>query len=46
MPVVARLVGNGFDAACTVLGEEGIKVVTDLDAAVTRVREHLREAGA
>ena len=44
VPVVARLVGNGFEAARAVLAEAGIPVVTDLDAAVARVRQHLEGA--
>lgn len=46
-PVVARLVGNAIEAARAVLGDAGIEVVTELDAAVTRVRSHLAgNAGA
>lgn len=40
-PVVARLVGNGIDTARSVLEAAGIAVVTELDAAVARVRAHL-----
>ncbi len=42
VPVVARLVGNGMDTARTVLAEAGITLHTDLDAALTEVRAHLR----
>ena len=41
VPVVARLVGNGLDAARVVLAEAGIALHTDLDAAVADVRRHL-----
>jgi succinyl-CoA synthetase beta subunit len=41
VPVVARLIGNGIEAARTVLGAAGIDVVTDLGIAVGRVRAHL-----
>jgi succinyl-CoA synthetase beta subunit len=41
VPVVARLVGNGLDAAKVVLAEAGIALHTDLDAAVDDVRRHL-----
>lgn len=41
VPIVARLVGNGFDAARAVLGQNGIPVATDLDDALARVRAHL-----
>lgn len=44
VPVVARLVGNGVEAARTLLAEAGIPVVTELDLAVAQVRAHL--AGA
>jgi len=40
-PVVARLVGNGFEAARAALAEGDIPVVTDLEVAVSRVREKL-----
>ncbi len=42
VPVVARLVGNGIEAAQQVLGAVGIPVVTGLDAAVARVCDCLR----
>ena len=41
VPVIARLVGNGYEAARAALGEAGIPVVTDLDLAVAHVRESL-----
>ncbi|MEK7875723.1 MAG: ATP-grasp domain-containing protein [Pseudomonadota bacterium] len=41
VPVVARLVGNGIEAAQQALGAARIPVVTELDAAVARVRECL-----
>lgn len=41
VPVVARLIGNAIEVARTVLGDAGIDVVTELGAAVTRVRSHL-----
>jgi succinyl-CoA synthetase beta subunit len=44
VPVVARLVGNGIAAAREVLGEAGIALHTDLDAALTHVRKHLNAA--
>jgi succinyl-CoA synthetase beta subunit len=43
-PLVARLVGNGIDAARPLLAEAKIPVVTELDVAVARVRTHLGEA--
>jgi succinyl-CoA synthetase beta subunit len=46
VPVVARLVGNGIEAARTVLGAAGIDVVTDLGVAVGRVRAHLGTSAA
>ncbi len=42
VPVVARLVGNGMEAARTVLGEAGITLHSDLDAALLEVRSHLK----
>jgi succinyl-CoA synthetase beta subunit len=44
VPVVARLVGNGIAAAREVLGEAGIALHTDLDAALADVRKHLNAA--
>ena len=44
IPVVARLVGNGVEAARTELADAGIPVMTDLGAAVSKVRAHLRGA--
>jgi len=41
VPVVARLVGNGMEAARTVLAEAGITLHNDLDAALAEVRTHL-----
>jgi len=41
IPVVARLVGNGLPAARSVLGESGITLHTDLDAALAEVRKRL-----
>ena len=41
VPVVARLVGNGMDAARGVLAEAGITLHADLDEALTEVRRHL-----
>lgn len=41
-PVVARLVGNGLPEARKVLAEAGIALHTDLDAALTVVRAHLK----
>ena len=41
MPVVARLVGNGMEAARVVLAEAGITLHSDLDAALAEVRTHL-----
>ena len=41
VPVVARLVGNGMDAARGVLAEAGITLHADLDDALTEVRRHL-----
>jgi succinyl-CoA synthetase beta subunit len=38
VPVVARLVGNGLPAAAPVLDAAGIRLHTDLDAAVQEVR--------
>jgi hypothetical protein len=38
VPVVARLVGNGLPAAAPVLEAAGIRLHTDLDAAVQEVR--------
>ena len=46
VPVVARLIGNGIDTARQVLGDAGIAVVTELDAAVARVKQHLAEQRA
>jgi succinyl-CoA synthetase beta subunit len=43
VPVVARLVGPGLDAAREQLAARGIEVETDLDRAVARVRERLGE---
>jgi succinyl-CoA synthetase beta subunit len=40
-PIVARLVGNGLPAARAVLAQAGVKLHTDLDAAITEVRAHL-----
>lgn len=42
LPVVARLIGNGLEAAQQVLGPAGITVVTGLDQAVARVCDCLR----
>ena len=44
VPVVARLVGNGIDAARAVLSDAGIALHTDLDAALADVRKHLDAA--
>ncbi len=41
VPVVARLVGNGMEAARTVLAKAGITLHSDLDAALLEVRTHL-----
>ncbi len=41
VPVVARLVGNGLPAARETLATAGIKLHTDLDAALAEVRQHL-----
>ena len=41
-PVVARLIGNGIEAAQRALGAARIPVTTELDAAMARVRECLR----
>jgi succinyl-CoA synthetase beta subunit len=41
VPVVARLVGNGIDAARVVLSDAGIALHTDLDAALADVRSHI-----
>lgn len=41
VPVVARLVGNGMEAARGVLAEAGITLHSDLDAALAEVRKHL-----
>ena len=41
VPVVARLVGNGMEAARVVLAEAGITLHSDLDAALVEVRTHL-----
>lgn len=41
VPVVARLVGNGMEAARGVLKDAGIALHSDLDAALAEVREHL-----
>lgn len=41
VPVVARLVGNGMEAARTALAEAGITLHSDLDAALLEVRAHL-----
>ena len=43
VPVVARLVGNGLPAARESLAGAGIALHTDLDAALTAVREHLKK---
>ena len=43
VPVVARLVGNGLPAAREVLAQAGIALHTDLDEALTSVREHLNK---
>lgn len=43
VPVVARLIGNGIETAQQVLGDAGIAVVTELDAAVAKVNQHLAE---
>ena len=42
VPVVARLVGNGLPAARETLAAAGIKLHTDLDAALAEVRQHLK----
>jgi succinyl-CoA synthetase beta subunit len=44
VPVVARLVGNGFAAATDVLAQASIALHTDLDAALADVRSHLLRA--
>jgi succinyl-CoA synthetase beta subunit len=44
IPVVARLVGNGIEAARRELADAGIPVTEDLGAAVAKVRVHLRGA--
>ena len=44
VPVVARLVGNGMEAARGVLAEAGITLHNDLDAALVEVRGHLQAA--
>lgn len=44
VPVVARLVGNGMEAAREVLAEAGITLHNDLDAALVEVRGHLQAA--
>jgi len=41
VPVVARLIGNGIEAAQQALGAARISVTTELDAAVARVRDCL-----
>jgi succinyl-CoA synthetase beta subunit len=41
VPVVARLVGNGMEAARGVLAQAGITLHSDLDAALSEVRKHL-----
>ena len=41
VPVVARLVGNGLEAARPLLAARGIPVVADLEAALVHVRRHL-----
>ena len=41
VPVVARLIGNGLEAAQRTLGDAGIAVVTELDVAIARVRDRL-----
>lgn len=46
VPVVARLVGNGLPAAEPVLAAGGIRLHTDLDAAVGEVKAVLKRAGA
>jgi len=43
-PIVARLVGNGIEAARKELAGAGIPVTEDLGAAVAKVRAHLRGA--
>ena len=45
VPVVARLVGNGMDAAREVLAEAGITLHADLDEALKEVRHHLAAGG-
>lgn len=44
VPVVARLVGNGMEAARGVLAEAGITLHSDLDEALVEVRKHLQGA--
>jgi succinyl-CoA synthetase beta subunit len=44
VPVVARLVGNGFPAARETLDAAGIAPYTDLDDALLAVRAHLRNS--
>lgn len=44
VPVVARLVGNGMEAAREVLADAGITLHNDLDAALVEVRGHLQAA--
>jgi succinyl-CoA synthetase beta subunit len=44
VPVVARLVGNGMEAAREVLAQAGITLHNDLDAALVEVRGHLQAA--
>jgi succinyl-CoA synthetase beta subunit len=46
VPVVARLVGNGLPAAMPVLSAAGIRLHTDLDAAVQEVRTVLKTTEA
>ncbi len=46
VPVVARLIGNGIETAQQVLGDAGIAVETELEAAVVRVKRHLAEQRA
>jgi succinyl-CoA synthetase beta subunit len=41
VPIIARLIGNGLEAAQRTLGDAGIAVMTELDVAIGRVRDCL-----
>lgn len=43
VPVIARIIGNGFDDACRIIGEAGLPIIIepDLDRAVGEVARHL-----